>query len=297
MMRVLQLYKLLHKCSAVSTDKDGILSNNDKSGFNPHTIFVEFLDTVTFDPNFLLDLLISNETCFLSYLVQYVRCVLADWDFFSSTTSRLTLTERFSEGHKNHIDETINEKSVNIEQGDPKNIPSPSSVEGTEVSNEESGPSRQEAKESDCSHTIGSPRKREKLCTAQSTYDDSNSPPSCKKIKLSSEGDGSQLELSNSIMGSPSEQVYGQSSQVLGQSSQVSGQSSRDSMPAYSPHVCHQSSPDSDFVQKNIMQDEVMTVLIRLRYSIEKISHRGLFPYNVTPLLRLLEQLEDRYEQ
>ena len=42
--------------------------------------------------------------------------------------------------------------------------------------------------------------------------------------------------------------------------------------------------------------DEIMTVLIRLRLSLERLVARELFPYNVTPLLKLLERCEELHE-
>lgn len=42
--------------------------------------------------------------------------------------------------------------------------------------------------------------------------------------------------------------------------------------------------------------DSVMSVLIRLRLAVERLHHQGLFPYNPAPLLTLLEQTEERYE-
>lgn len=42
------------------------------SAFNPHVMFHAFLTLVDFDHNVLLDFLVSNETDFLLYLLQYV---------------------------------------------------------------------------------------------------------------------------------------------------------------------------------------------------------------------------------
>ncbi|XP_037073150.1 protein lines-like [Pollicipes pollicipes] len=42
--------------------------------------------------------------------------------------------------------------------------------------------------------------------------------------------------------------------------------------------------------------EEVMTVLIRLRMSLERLVARDLFPYNVAPILKLLERCEELYE-
>lgn len=59
------------------------------SGYNPHCHFVLLLESVSFDHSFLLDLLISSETCFLEYFVQYLKCLLADWQGFALTCGRL----------------------------------------------------------------------------------------------------------------------------------------------------------------------------------------------------------------
>lgn len=40
--------------------------------FSPHTMFLHFLHITGFDPTFLLDLLIGNETPFLAYFIEYV---------------------------------------------------------------------------------------------------------------------------------------------------------------------------------------------------------------------------------
>jgi len=40
---------------------------------NPHTSFIAFLNTLCFDHTVLLDLLVSNETCFLLYLLRYLK--------------------------------------------------------------------------------------------------------------------------------------------------------------------------------------------------------------------------------
>lgn len=43
--------------------------------------------------------------------------------------------------------------------------------------------------------------------------------------------------------------------------------------------------------------DETMTLFTRLRILLEKLNSSGLFPYNVTSLLTLLNKCEDLYEQ
>ncbi|NXG45918.1 LINES protein, partial [Psilopogon haemacephalus] len=52
------------------------------SGFNPHCIFLFFLEKIAFDSTVLLDFLISSETCFLEYLVRYLKLLKEDWHQF-----------------------------------------------------------------------------------------------------------------------------------------------------------------------------------------------------------------------
>ena len=50
----------------------------------------------------------------------------------------------------------------------------------------------------------------------------------------------------------------------------------------------------SDHINCDI--DSVMSVLIRLRLAVERLQSQGLFPYNAAPLVALLEQVEECYE-
>ncbi|NWX44883.1 LINES protein, partial [Steatornis caripensis] len=52
------------------------------SGYNPHCIFLFFLEKISFDSTVLLDFLISAETCFLEYLVRYLKLLGKDWHRF-----------------------------------------------------------------------------------------------------------------------------------------------------------------------------------------------------------------------
>ena len=46
---------------------------------NPHRFFLEFLSSVNYDHSLLLDYLISNETHFLQYFFNYLRYLANDW--------------------------------------------------------------------------------------------------------------------------------------------------------------------------------------------------------------------------
>ncbi|XP_054256918.1 protein lines-like [Macrosteles quadrilineatus] len=49
---------------------------------NPISTFVQFLQTVSHDPDVLLDLLVSNETCFLLYLLRLLKYIRRNWTEF-----------------------------------------------------------------------------------------------------------------------------------------------------------------------------------------------------------------------
>ncbi|KAL7738305.1 hypothetical protein ACLKA6_006633 [Drosophila palustris] len=55
-------------------------------------------------------------------------------------------------------------------------------------------------------------------------------------------------------------------------------------------HSCH------SFGMGNAMLDEAMGVLIRLRFQISRLVSRQLYPYDISPVLRLLESCESLYE-
>ncbi|XP_056135378.1 protein Lines homolog 1 [Lampris incognitus] len=52
------------------------------SGFNPHCHFLLLLQSISFDHSILLDFLISTETCFLEYIVRYLKHLRADREGF-----------------------------------------------------------------------------------------------------------------------------------------------------------------------------------------------------------------------
>ncbi|RVE74947.1 hypothetical protein OJAV_G00027510 [Oryzias javanicus] len=53
-------------------------------GCNPHCHFVLLLRSFSFDHSLLLDFLIGSETCFLEYLVRYLRYLRRDWEGLSA---------------------------------------------------------------------------------------------------------------------------------------------------------------------------------------------------------------------
>ncbi|KAM6942766.1 protein Lines homolog 1 [Xenentodon cancila] len=65
-------------------DSPGVLEAACASGCSPHCHFLLLLQSVSFDHSILLDFLISSETCFLEYLVHYLKYLKEDWQGFTA---------------------------------------------------------------------------------------------------------------------------------------------------------------------------------------------------------------------
>lgn len=73
-LKLLLFFRTVPSCGEISTT---ILRQ-----LNPHLLFISFAESVEFDHSLLLDLLISSETRFLEYLVQYLHFVIGRWSSF-----------------------------------------------------------------------------------------------------------------------------------------------------------------------------------------------------------------------
>ena len=314
MLRALQLYKLVHNIAIPPTNVNCIKNKGESklesaenidilNVLNPHVIFVNFLDSVTFDPNLLLDLLMSNETCFLEYLVQYIRLILSDWDKFFASTSAINL-----------------DKMVDDEEGEEEGEEESESQTEDEVSREKQMDLNQHIRENEACEISTHAIKECKIETDEQRICGEEQQTKTNEVT----NDSNKVHRDDSADSlSPTGRVKVGQEKVLSPNHQMlfTEQSIDDNVDDYSselkkrklthpdcqnnssltfPEVLHHcSSEDLDEhpVKKNSTLDEIMTVLIRLRFSVEKMSTKGLFPYNVVPLLRLLEQLEDKYEQ
>ncbi|KFV06405.1 Protein Lines [Tauraco erythrolophus] len=80
----LKVDRLRHDAAANFSQKEEETWNflTHASGYNPHCIFLFFLEKIAFDSTVLLDFLISSETCFLEYLVRYLKLLRKDWQQF-----------------------------------------------------------------------------------------------------------------------------------------------------------------------------------------------------------------------
>ncbi|NWU92363.1 LINES protein, partial [Upupa epops] len=86
----LKFSSLRHEVADNSSQKEEETWNSltHASGYNPHCIFLFFLEKIAFDSTVLLDFLISSETCFLEYLVRYLKLLQKDWNQFVDVCNR-----------------------------------------------------------------------------------------------------------------------------------------------------------------------------------------------------------------
>ncbi|KAM9275617.1 protein Lines homolog 1 isoform 2-T3 [Morus bassanus] len=87
----LKFDRLRHDAAANLSQKEEETWNflTHASGYNPHCIFLFFLEKIAFDSTVLLDFLISSETCFLEYLVRYLKLLRKDWHQFVDVCNHL----------------------------------------------------------------------------------------------------------------------------------------------------------------------------------------------------------------
>ncbi|XP_077173397.1 protein Lines homolog 1 isoform X2 [Paroedura picta] len=92
-----------------------------RHGCNPHCIFLFLLQSVAFDASVLLDFLISSETCFLEYLVRYLKLLAEDWHCFAAISECLEPT---TSGSPSFSSKNSSLSQVNAESalGDPEDL-------------------------------------------------------------------------------------------------------------------------------------------------------------------------------
>eukprot|EP01124_Arcella_intermedia_P013192 TRINITY_DN1960_c0_g1_i1.p1 TRINITY_DN1960_c0_g1~~TRINITY_DN1960_c0_g1_i1.p1 ORF type:complete len:556 (+),score=151.48 TRINITY_DN1960_c0_g1_i1:47-1669(+) len=84
MQKLLNIFKFLHK-DTIRWKIDTSFHSFFESTFSPHIIFDEFLSVVSYDHMVLLDFLISTETSFLEYFLNYLTFLKSDYTQFVKT--------------------------------------------------------------------------------------------------------------------------------------------------------------------------------------------------------------------
>mgnify|MGYP002803989480 FL=1 len=234
---------------------------------------MEFLTSVNYDHSLLLDFLISNETHFLQYFHNYLCYLASDWLEFKETLDQrqhLTEEDKLKTFCPEQVPEGIGTKFLSASsQLFPGTVKSFSADAGDNENCDDIGLDQSGS----CSD-----------------WYDGRSDGDCDTI-----GDNDRNNV-NSDGGCGSCDVIGDgnsdSENHLYEKSDDDGDDNDDG-------DINDGGDDSenDVLLSNINNlQRTLTCLIRLRYSIERMSSKGLFPYPVTTLVKVMEYIETVYE-
>ncbi|XP_035661786.1 protein Lines homolog 1-like [Branchiostoma floridae] len=280
------MLRLLDINTAVSRYATDFLHVNVVTSFNPHSIFLQFLETTTWDHSILLDLLISMETSFLTYITRYLHLVITEWQAFLKTNqiysgakvdtcgSSDCGTESRGEGFgiPNCDKPGFNQTGEKHCKSPP--LPQPNHTHGKQlqknVRQHYDQTSATEKKELDNIELDEVPVL--KVVTMPLPNIDHF------EMDIAGQVQPADTNVETLLSKNPKENCEGEK----GVSSSESSDDDADS---------------TDNVEEESTLDRTMGVLIRLRLAVERLSDKKLFPYNVSPLLRLLAMVEDKYEE
>ena len=239
---------------------------------NPHDLFHNLLYLVEKDYTVLLDFLTSPETEFLTYLTLYLHCILDDWDHFcwSCANSTSLLHDDYQ-----HYDKVSPVEQVERADSTKNNLYLSETPEHNVQPTEQ----------------LTHPKSKVMLVnyseseSSESEDMEKNNTPELKhrqNIALNSSNDMSNTVSDHSGSSPPPGDIGCQKTESLDGSD-----------------IAIISHDSVDFKRnkatvKNL--DEIMTTLIQLRFSVDRLVGKKLFPYNATPLVQLLIKCEELYE-
>ena len=229
----------------------------------------------------------SPETCFLLYITRYLKYVLASWPHWvtactefqtqlglhSSAWARQTTNDL---GYSNYQEMQRLQKSC--DEFAEQRLPSSGK-------SAENCPSFGESLSSNCSDELH-PNHRE-----PEMIDDHEVAISSSLVKE----DDHICDKALVTYSSSSDENDGENADF-----KVSGENELQSFSVDTGRLLHFASELGglgDCVEANEVLDKAMTVLVRFRISIERLATKKMFPFNVKPLLRLLECCEELYEE
>lgn len=264
----------------------------------PHLLFMEFMQSIDFDHSILLDLLISSETRFLEYIVIYLHFVVDDWKSFSLSVEAFKQKPRINESKE------ANGNNSRPSIGKLRNYPGSCEKSG-QFYWEEFNPKESlfhdqgetqvaeqkdvwNQKEINVSEALSSAI-FESGCCNESPCNDcylesaiaqrqmGSGELSClpERNNLGTENKGKELTCLESI------------SFFYPSSDESDGGIEDNATDCYI---------STDTVSLSDSLEKIMSVLIRLRMSVVRLSGGGHFPYPVSPLISLMETVERCYD-
>ena len=308
---------------------------------NPHWLFTAFIESIGFDQSLLLDLLISSETRFLEYLLQYLHFVISDWKAF------IQCLESYKGNAIYREVEATGEDFISLDQ---KQLESVFGLSNDQVAEE----NRQSfcRKQNKPAAENGVVLKNKEISVSGDSFlntDITGSFISCQKPQRKRDASRGHVfdavygsEICNQpICGVPKKRNQREVGEIIGLKSIAMAYSSSDEsdvgvedngedagariqVNAFNKNTsasCLHSQtrtslslddgnlnvgafdgqPERENTQTSTVLlsenlDKIMTMLIRLRIAITRLSKTGHFPYCASPLLALMETVEKTYD-
>ena len=245
---------------------------------NIHSLFVEFLTSLSFDHSVLLDFLISAETKFQEFFRSYLEILKTDWNGLQLACDQVyPSTKSDSEDSSASCDGDSN-VSLNVGGDDgQKKLEQCASVETVAIASREA-------------------------CTAVDILEDTSTEATSlagrKRTRL-------QCDLTETEAVKRS-RAFGIQQPQHAEPNVATTTTVEDTAATHSPQ--HKGDLETDSTSAvagslycETMLDQVMGCLIRLRFALERLHNSGLFPLSdsvtVEEMLILLEEAEALYEQ
>ncbi|XP_067999418.1 protein Lines homolog 1 [Melanerpes formicivorus] len=265
------------------------------SGFNPHCIFLFVLEKIAFDSTVLLDFLISSETCFLEYLVRYLKLLKEDWHQFVEACSHFDIKHHTFQSVSSSVETPRGEKQscVNDESLQnacelrPQTLRSLAASHSGLVFTTEQGDN--EVAESNQSNSLIYSDSTSLLGSLQSLVNYDSSEDS------ELESDGKECLVNTKQVPSNNKDKIGETGcnytddkqNTLG--SEVLPLKPKESNTS-SCWTCMVSS--DNIISLRVMLYQSTKCLEELQKAISRLQRRNLFPYNPSALLKLLSHVE-----
>ncbi|XP_059175400.1 protein Lines homolog 1-like [Physella acuta] len=231
---------------------------------NPHRLFLQFIFFIKYDHLVLVDFMSSPETTFLLYFTLYLHVLITEWSHFEKVCMENDTFTKNSDSFRCSHDQSLNKSFTTCMFHAESN------------SLLHSGPhSKNMPDASGCeikNKAAGSVFLDSKNQTTIGSVIAPNLVPYSDSDNSDEEDDPHQNNpsVANSSLYSLDETAY--------------------LSPCGKENVCSTTMQNNTTVL-------VMEMLIRLRINLEKLDEKSLFPYNVKPLIKLLEKCEDVYDR
>ncbi|NXA36232.1 LINES protein, partial [Eudromia elegans] len=265
-----------------------------ESGCNPHCIFLFLLKSIAFDSTVLLDFLISSETCFLEYLVRYLKLLREDWHHFINVCNHFDMKhgtfQSISSDKPPHHGKQKRMTDVSLQNAccgpDPQTVSLASShlVFMTEQGDNEVVDSNQSNSLpcTDSAALLGSLQSLVNYDSSEDSEQESAEKECVAKTKQMPLYDESKAKIREDVCSCIDGKQNALKSEVF--------PLKQKQFNASSFLTC--TVPSDNTIPLRIMLYKSTACLEELQIAISRLQRRNLFPYNPSALLRLLGYIE-----